>query len=351
MISEQLKKTFVSKQDCLSDIIGQEQAKKQLKSAILMDRHIIIVGPPGIGKTTLAKNVAMLLPDKDLVECSYNCSPENPICPECISNLKVKKKLDIKKIKGQKRFVRIQGSPDLTAEDLIGDIDPIKAMKFGPLSLEAFTPGKIFRANNGILFFDEVNRCPEKLQNALLQVLEEKKATIGSYNIDIDADFIFIGTMNPKDSSTEKLSDVFLDRFDMVYMDYPENDKIETEIIIKKGKKIADFPENLLKMVVAFIRSLRHDEKLEKFPSVRASLGIYERAQSNAVINSRNTVCFNDIKDVVVSVLSHRIKLKPSTKYLINPKKYIEEEFEKFVDLKYSELRLQSKQSKKGGCP
>ena len=54
------------------------------------------------------------------------------------------------------------------------------------------------------------------MQNALLQVLEEGKATIGSYDVDIDASFIFVGTMNPEDSSTEKLSDVFIDRFDFI---------------------------------------------------------------------------------------------------------------------------------------
>ena len=72
-----------------------------------------------------------------------------------------------KKITGHDRFIRIQGSPDLTVEDILGDIDPIKALKFGAMSIEAFTPGKIFKANNGVLFFDELNRCPQKLQNAL----------------------------------------------------------------------------------------------------------------------------------------------------------------------------------------
>ena len=65
------------------------------------------------------------------------------------------------------------------------NIDPIKALQYGPLSIEAFTPGKIFKANNGILFFDEINRCSEKLQNALLQVLAEKRVTIGSYDLDL----------------------------------------------------------------------------------------------------------------------------------------------------------------------
>ena len=148
------------------DILGQKGTKNQIKSALLMDRHLLIVGPPGIGKTTIAKNVAKLLPSIIVNDCEYHCSSDKPLCPSC-RNGKVKSK----KISGTERFIRIQGSPDLTVEDLIGDIDPIKALKFGPRSMEAFTPGKIFKANNGILFFDEVNRCPEKLQNSLLQVL------------------------------------------------------------------------------------------------------------------------------------------------------------------------------------
>ena len=200
MNTKELNKNLLHEKDPFTDIIGQDMVKKAIKSALLSDRHIILVGPPGIGKTTLAKNIAKLLG---------------------------------KKIP----FIRIQGSPDLTVEDLLGDIDPIKALKYGPLSIEAFTKGKIFKADKGILFFDELNRCPEKVQNALLQVLEEKKATIGSYDVDFDIDFIFIGTMNPEDTSTEKLSDVLLDRFDLIYMHYPENIDIEKEIIIKKGKK------------------------------------------------------------------------------------------------------------------
>lgn len=282
------------KDDPFTDILGQAKVKHNLKSALLMERNVLIVGAPGIGKTTMAKNVSKLLDENN--------------------------------------FVRIQGSPDLTVEDLFGDIDPVKALKFGPQSMEAFSKGKIFKANEGILFFDELNRCPEKLQNALLQVLEERKITLGTYTIDFDVDFIFIATMNPEDSSTERLSDVLLDRFDVIYMGYPEDVEVESKIVDTKSRKIdISFPDDVLTKLATFVRLIRESEKIEKVPSVRASIGLYERAQSNAMIAGRNAVEFSDVEQAIISVLSHRIKLKPSVEYLKSPEEFIKEELHKFA--------------------
>ncbi len=325
---DNFRKTFL-KERCFKNIIGQDSTKRQIKSALIMGHHLIIIGPPGVGKTTMAKNVSDILPEIEVNDCPYNCIPDEPLCPMCISKSTKSKK----KISGKDRFVRIQGSPDLTVEDIIGDIDPIKALKFGPSSIESFTPGKIFKANNGILFFDEVNRCPEKLQNALLQVLEEGHATLGSFDIELPANFIFIGTMNPEDSSTEKLSDVFLDRFDVIFMGYPESSEIEEEIIKTKGKKLdVTFPEKILRFMVEFIRSLRMSDKLEKYPSVRSSLFLYERTQSNSFLNGKKEVDMNDLHEAIISVLSHRIRLKPSFKYLKTPLEFVEEEFKDFSE-------------------
>jgi len=311
ILNEELKKKLLENES-FDKILGQDTAKKQLISALLMGRHVLIMGNPGIGKTTLAKNVAEILPDF---------------------------KKDGEILKGIHRFVRVQGSPDLTVEDLLGDIDPIKALKFGPLSKEAFTPGKIFKADKGILFFDELNRCPEKLQNSLLQVLQEGYATIGGYDIDFPTSFIFIATMNPEDSSTEKISDVLLDRFDVIYMGYPEKDSIEEEIVKKNAKKIIDIDDKITKYIVKFVRLLRNHPHIDKKPSVRATIGLYERAQSNALIQKKEKVTLEDVKDAVLSVLAHRISLKPSIKYNLDTTQLLKDEFNSFLSSQNEELK------------
>lgn len=276
-------------------VVGQEYMVNRLLIGLFTNGHILLEGVPGLAKTLTVSTLARVL------------------------------HLD---------FSRIQFTPDLLPADLVGTmIYNQKEAKF------EVKKGPIF-AN--IILADEINRSPAKVQSALLEAMQEKQVTIGETTFQLDRPFLVLATQNPvENEGTYPLPEAQIDRFMMkVFVDYPTKDQ-ELEVMRRISNMRFDFNVNALltKEDIYAIRDqvnkVKISESLERYiielvfatrkpleyklndiapyiqfgASPRASINLNLAAKAAAYMEGRDYVLPEDIKEVALDVMNHRILL------------------------------------------
>jgi MoxR-like ATPase len=272
-------------------LIGQKHLVELIITAILSDGHVLIEGVPGVAKTYAAKLVARVL--------------------------------DI-------GFSRIQFTPDLMPSDVTG------TNIFNPKNVDfEFRKGPIF---SNIILIDEINRAPAKTQAALLESMEERQITADGKTFALDPPFIVLATQNPVEhEGTYKLPEAQLDRFLFkVEVDYPNlteeikileevsnlritNDLSDVRAIVSKAE-LAGFKKlvtqirvesHLFEYIAKLVENTRENPDLYLGASPRASIGILNSAKALAALRGRDFITPDDIREVTIPVLNHRVVLSP----------------------------------------
>lgn len=274
-------------------VIGQKRVVEQTIAAFFADGHVLLEGVPGLAKTLLVRSLSLAM---DL------------------------------------EFRRIQFTPDLMPSDVIGTniFDP-KTADF------KLRKGPIFTA---VMLADEINRTPPKTQAALLEAMEERQATIDGERFELPFPFMVFATQNPVDyEGTYPLPEAQQDRFLMkVVLEYPP---AQDEITVLKNahagfrsQRLGDagiqpvVNADIIRAVRAEIQGVTVEDKIFNYiyeivsatranqdilvgASPRAGLALLATSKAIASLRGRNFVIPDDVKELALPVLRHRVMLRP----------------------------------------
>ena len=276
------------KENIANVIVGKDSSVELLMVALLCEGHVLIEDVPGVGKTMLARSLAISLGGK---------------------------------------FKRLQCTPDLLPNDITG----VSIFNQASQNFE-FRPGPLFV---NVLLADEINRATPRTQSALLEAMQEKQVTVDGTTYPLPKPFIVLATQNPIEyEGTFPLPEAQLDRFILkLDLGYPTHEEereildrikglhpieviksvIEPEIINEVKTTIwkMNLDNTVIDYIIRLVNKTRNHHDILLGGSPRATLALAHTSRALAAIRNRDYVLPDDVKYLAVPVLSHRLILKP----------------------------------------
>jgi magnesium chelatase subunit I len=296
-LSSNLARRLGAKQPMFRSIMGfSDSVLPALQRGILAGHDIILLGERGQAKTRLIRSLVELLDNQvPVIEgCEINDHPYHPICAACRALVAKKGEFTpITWVGPDQRFSEKLATPDTSVADLIGDVDPIRVAEGRYLSDElTIHYGLIPRTNRGILSINELPDLPERIQVALLNILEERDVQIRGFKVRLPLDLVLVASANPEDYTHRgRIISPLKDRFGtQVRTHYPEDPADEIAIMDQEAAPpdvgIPVYVPVFLKEVLAeFTSQLRRSPKINQRSgvSVRYSIGNLETLMAGAL--------------------------------------------------------------------
>jgi magnesium chelatase subunit I len=252
----------------------------QLERAIIAGHDIVLLGERGQGKTRLLRTLVGLLDEWSPVVAGSELG-EDPLAPITeATRERIAREGDALPIEWRhrsERYVEKLSTPDTSVADMIGDVDPMRVAEGRRLGdPETIHYGLVPRANRGIVALNELPDLAERIQVALLNVMEERDVQIRGYVLRLPLDVLVVASANPEDYTNRgRIITPLKDRFGAeIRTHYPLELADEIEVIRQEAELTAAVPDALMELLARFTRALRGSDSVNQASGVSARVAI-----------------------------------------------------------------------------
>jgi magnesium chelatase subunit I len=252
----------------------------QLERALLAGHDVVLLGERGQGKTRLLRSLVALLDEwtPEIAGSELGEHPYDPITPASRRRAaELGDDLPVTWRHRDERYTEKLATPDTSVADLIGDVDPMKVAEGRSLGdPETIHYGLVPRAHRGVVAINELPDLAERIQVALLNVMEERDIQVRGYTLRLPLDVLLVATANPEDYTNRgRIITPLKDRFGAeVRTHYPVEVADEVALIGQEAALTAEVPEHLLEALARFTRQLRESSSVDQRSGVSARFAI-----------------------------------------------------------------------------